>query len=97
MDLYDLYFLCGVLLIIASSSVVGDEGAEREHGHIKAIPQTNVKLFSPSDLGFRYDEQGQGIPAIKTKQDIQKAAKDAGITTTIVLIGHFAEFTLNTQ
>ncbi|KAH0428238.1 hypothetical protein CcaCcLH18_09128 [Colletotrichum camelliae] len=77
-------------------SLVGHEGVQRQHGFLKAIPKTNVKLFSPSDLAARYDEQGMRIAVNKNKDDVEKAAKAAGIPTTVVLVGNFAEFALNT-
>ncbi|KAH8784893.1 hypothetical protein F5883DRAFT_635875 [Diaporthe sp. PMI_573] len=42
-------------------SLVGDEGVDREYGFVKAIPKTNVKLFSPSDLGLRSGEEGSRL------------------------------------
>nr|XP_036586871.1 NmrA-like family protein (Rossmann-fold NAD(P)(+)-binding protein) [Colletotrichum truncatum]KAF6797428.1 NmrA-like family protein (Rossmann-fold NAD(P)(+)-binding protein) [Colletotrichum truncatum] len=77
-------------------SLVGHEGVQRQHGFVKAIPKTNVKLFSPSDLAARYDEQGMRIGVNKAKDEVERAAKEAGIPTTVVLIGNFAEFALNT-
>ncbi|KAK6209758.1 hypothetical protein QIS74_11342 [Colletotrichum tabaci] len=77
-------------------SLVGHEGVRRQHGFVKAIPKTNVKLFSPSDLAARYDEQGLRIGVNKEKDEVEKAAKAAGIPTTVVLVGNFAEFALNT-
>ncbi|KAI6084756.1 NmrA-like family protein [Hypoxylon rubiginosum] len=73
-------------------SLVGHEGVKRQHGFVKAIPSTNVKLFVPSDLGIRaFDEQGLQVPVNKTKAEVEKAAHDAGIPTTIVVLGCFAE------
>ncbi|KAI8243708.1 Eugenol synthase 1 [Colletotrichum sp. SAR 10_99] len=77
-------------------SLVGHEGVQRQHGFVKAIPKTNVKLLSPSDLAARYDEQGMRIAVNKNKDEVERAAKAAGITTTVVLVGNFAEFALNT-
>ncbi|GKT47814.1 isoflavone reductase IRL [Colletotrichum spaethianum] len=77
-------------------SLVGHEGVQRQHAFVKAIPKTNVKLFSPSDLAGRYDEQGLRIGVNKGKDEVEKAAKAAGIPTTVVLVGNFAEFALNT-
>ncbi|KAK1974278.1 hypothetical protein LZ30DRAFT_787107 [Colletotrichum cereale] len=77
-------------------SLVGHEGVQRQYGFVKAIPKTNVKLFSPSDLAGRYDEQGLKIGVNKAKDELEKAARAAGIPTTVVLIGNFAEFALNT-
>ncbi|TIC93497.1 Isoflavone reductase-like protein IRL [Colletotrichum higginsianum] len=76
-------------------SLVGDEGVGREHGFVKAIPRTNVKLFVPSDLGLRYGEEGLKVPIIKKKEELQEAVRQAGIPMTVVLIANFAEFTLN--
>ncbi|XXH00796.1 CDP-diacylglycerol--glycerol-3-phosphate 3-phosphatidyltransferase [Hypoxylon texense] len=73
-------------------SLVGHEGVRRQHGFVKAIPSTNVKLFVPSDLGIRaLDEQGLRVPVNKTKDEVERAAKDAGIPTTVVVLGCFAE------
>ncbi|GKT52982.1 NmrA-like family protein [Colletotrichum tofieldiae] len=77
-------------------SLVGHEGVQRQHGFVRAIPKTNVKLFSPSDLAGRYDEQGLKIGVNKAKDELEKASKAAGIPTTVVLVGNFAEFALNT-
>ncbi|KAK1992714.1 hypothetical protein LX36DRAFT_617136 [Colletotrichum falcatum] len=85
--------LQGVDIVI---SLVGHEGVERQHGFVRAIPKTNVKLFSPSDLAGRYDEQGLRIGVNKAKHELEKASRAAGIPTTVVLIGNFAEFALNT-
>ncbi|KAL3292608.1 NmrA-like family protein [Colletotrichum asianum] len=77
-------------------SLVGHEGVQRQHGFVKAFPKTNVKLFSPSDLAARYDGQGMRIAVNKNKDEVERAAKAAGIPTTVVLVGNFAEFALNT-
>ncbi|KAK2678580.1 hypothetical protein RAB80_007320 [Fusarium oxysporum f. sp. vasinfectum] len=77
-------------------SLVGDEGTERQHGFVKAIPRTNVQLFCPSDFCLRYCEQGMRIPCMKAKANVEKASKDAGIPTSVIHVGNFAEFTLNT-
>ncbi|KAI0157914.1 NmrA-like family protein [Hypoxylon sp. FL1284] len=72
--------------------LVGHEGVQRQHGFVKAIPKTNVKLFVPSDLGLTpLDEQGRRVPVNKTKAELEKAAKDAGIPTTTVVLSCFAE------
>ncbi|KAJ5167086.1 NmrA-like family protein [Penicillium canariense] len=72
-------------------SLVGQEGITRQHGLVNAIPQTNVKLFVPSDLAFRCDEQGLQIAVNRGKIEVEEAAKRKGIPTTIVLPGLFAE------
>ncbi|RMZ36997.1 nmrA-like family protein [Aspergillus flavus] len=77
-------------------SLVGDEGTDRQYGFVKAIPRTNVQLFSPSDFCLRYCEQGMRIPCMKAKAKVEKASKDAGIPTTVIHVGNFAEFTLST-
>lgn len=48
----------------------------------------------PSDLGLRYGEEGMVIPVLKQKEDVQEAARKAGIPLTVILIANFAEFTL---
>ncbi|ETS75035.1 hypothetical protein PFICI_13519 [Pestalotiopsis fici W106-1] len=77
-------------------SLVGHEGVSRQHAFIKAIPKTNVKLFVPSDLAARYEEQGLRIGVNAAKEAIELAAKRASIPMTIVLPGNFAEFALGT-
>ncbi|KAI1414491.1 NmrA-like family protein [Hypoxylon sp. FL1857] len=77
-------------------SLVGHEGVKRQHAFVKAIPNTNVKLFVPSDLGLRMsDEQGLRVPVNKAKHEVEEAAKKAGIPTTVVLIGCCAESTFS--
>lgn len=76
---------------------MGHDGVERQHAFVKAIPHTNIRLFSPSDLAARYDEQGLQIPVNKAKGEVERAARQAGIPTTVVLPGNFAEFALNTK
>jgi hypothetical protein len=49
----------------------------------------------PSDLGFRVDEQGQQIPVFKNKDEVEKAAKDADMPTTLIWPGGMAESTLS--
>ena len=79
-----------------SRALVGHEGVKRQHNLVKAIPHANVKLFVPSDLAARYDEQGLRIPVNESKDEVERAAKRANIPTTVVLPGNFAEFALNT-
>jgi hypothetical protein len=66
----------------------------KQHSFIKAIPSTNVKLFVPSDLAFRADKQGLRIPAIRDKDEVEEAAKAAGVPTAVVLVGAFTESAL---
>ncbi|XEV07472.1 hypothetical protein FSHL1_012759 [Fusarium sambucinum] len=75
-------------------SLVGDSGVDAEQGFVRAIPRTQVKLFVPSDLGLRYGEEGMLIPLLRKKEDVQEAARQAGIPLTVILIANFAEFTL---
>ncbi|KAI0971274.1 NAD(P)-binding protein [Xylaria arbuscula] len=72
-------------------SFAGREAVSAQHGFVKAIPSTNVKLFVPSDLAFRVDAQGLTIPVNKAKQEVENAAKAAGIPTAVVLVGAFTE------
>jgi hypothetical protein len=58
---------------------------------VKAIPRTNVKLFVPSDIAHRVDEQGLLIPVNKAKFEVEEAAKQARIPTTVVLPVFFTE------
>lgn len=51
----------------------------------------------PSDLGLRYGEQGMLIPLLKKKEDVQEAARQAGIPLTVILIANFAEYTLGSM
>ncbi|KAK5738938.1 hypothetical protein LTR17_005664 [Elasticomyces elasticus] len=67
-----------------------------EHELLKAIPHTSVRLFSPSDLAARYDEEGLSLPVNASKARVEASARDAGIPVTIVLPGNFAEFALAT-
>ncbi|KAJ5764730.1 hypothetical protein N7520_004289 [Penicillium odoratum] len=76
--------------------LVGHGGVILEHHFIEAIPKTQVKLFVPSDLAARYDEQGNRIPVNRNKFEVEKAARQAGIPTTVVLPGNFVEFALST-
>lgn len=77
------------------SSLVGHEGVTKQYNFIQAIPKTNVKLFVPSDLGYRVDEKMATIPVLKAKAGVEKASKDAGIPTTVVLPGNLAESTFD--
>ncbi|KAJ9111215.1 hypothetical protein QFC22_006590 [Naganishia vaughanmartiniae] len=77
-------------------SLVGHEGVERQHAFVEALPKTSVKLFVPSDLAARYDEQGLRVPVNAAKDKVEKRAKELGIPLTIVLPGNFAEFALST-
>ncbi|KAK5731374.1 hypothetical protein LTR15_001314 [Elasticomyces elasticus] len=77
-------------------SLVGHDGIESQHELLKAIPHTSVRLFSPSDLAARYDEEGLSLPVNASKARVEAAARDAGIPVTIVLPGNFAEFALAT-
>jgi uncharacterized protein YbjT (DUF2867 family) len=79
-----------------SSCLVGHGGIPLEHHFVEAIPKTQVKLFVPSDLAARYDAQGNSIPVNRHKSEVEKAAREAGIPTTVVLPGNFAEFALTT-
>lgn len=36
------------------------------------------------------------MPCMKAKAKVEKASKDAGIPTTVIHVGNFAEFTLST-
>ncbi|KAI3058766.1 hypothetical protein CBS147353_10659 [Aspergillus niger] len=77
-------------------SLVGHGGVTLQHALVKAIPRTKVKLFVPSDLAARYDEQGLRVPVNRAKLEVENAARAAGIPVTVVLPGNFAEFALNT-
>lgn len=78
------------------SCLVGHGGVPLQHHFVEAIPKTQVKLFVPSDLAARYDEQGNSIPVNRHKSEVEKAAHTARIPTTVVLPGNFAEFALST-
>ncbi|KAI0465551.1 NAD(P)-binding protein [Xylaria cf. heliscus] len=78
-----------IVLSFAARDVV-----PKQQNFIKAIPSTNVKLFVPSDLAFRVDEQGLQIPANKAKQEVENAAKAAGVPIAVVLVGAFTESAL---
>ncbi|KAJ5632087.1 hypothetical protein N7490_008426 [Penicillium lividum] len=76
-------------------SLVGQKGVEIQYAFVKALPHTDVKLFVPSDLAFRCDEQGLRVGVNKMKDQVEKAAEAAGIPMTIVLPGLFAESALS--
>ena len=73
---------------------MGQAGIEKQAAFIKAIPNTNVKLFSPSDLGYKIEGHRAQMPALAAKATIEQAARDAGIPTTVIRPGNFAESTL---
>lgn len=77
-------------------SLVGREDIPLQHAFIQAIPHTNVQLFVPSDLAFRCDEQGLRIGVNKEKDDVERAAREAGIAVCVILPCVFAESGLNT-
>ncbi|PWY81596.1 NAD(P)-binding protein [Aspergillus sclerotioniger CBS 115572] len=96
-DVEDQYALVGALKgIDIVISLVGHEGVSRQHHLVTAITKSDVQLFVPSDLAARYDEQGMRIPVNHAKGTVETAAKEAGIATTVVLPGNFAEFALST-
>lgn len=68
----------------------------RQHHLVNAITHSDVRLFVPSDLAARYDAEGLSVPVNAAKMKVEEAAKEAGIATTIVLPGNFAEFVLST-
>ncbi|KAJ5730907.1 uncharacterized protein N7483_005415 [Penicillium malachiteum] len=76
-------------------SLVGQSGVKLQHAFVEALPHTSVKLFVPSNLAFRCDEQGLRVPVNREKNKVEKAASAAGIPMTIVLPGLFAESALN--
>ncbi|CAG8020681.1 unnamed protein product [Penicillium salamii] len=84
-------------LMLLSSCLVGHGGVLLQHHFVEAIPKTQVKLFVPSNLAARYDEQGNTIPVNRQKSEVETAARQAGIPTTVILPGNFAEFALNTS
>jgi hypothetical protein len=81
---------------VTSSSLVGHEGVTRQHHLVDAITHSDVRLFVPSDLAARYDAEGLTVLVNAAKMKVEGAAKKAGIATTIVLPGNFAEFVLST-
>lgn len=82
--------------MLLPSCLVGHSGVPLQHHFVKAIPKTQVKLFVPSDLAARYDEQGNSIPVNRHKSEVERAARLAGIPITVILPGNFAEFALCT-
>ncbi|KAK4926119.1 hypothetical protein LTR66_016369 [Elasticomyces elasticus] len=82
--------------MLLSSCLVGHSGVPLQHHFVEAIPKTQVKLFVPSDLAARYDEQGNSIPVNRHKSEVERAARLAGIPITVILPGNFAEFALCT-
>jgi hypothetical protein len=83
------------MLTVRSRSLVG-HGVTRQLSLVNAIPKTNVRLFVPSDLAARYDEQGLRIPVNHAKDEVERPARAADIPVTVVLTGNFAEFALAT-
>ncbi|GLI82144.1 hypothetical protein PoHVEF18_010545 [Penicillium ochrochloron] len=77
-------------------SLVGREDIPLQHAFIQAIPHTDVQLFVPSDLAFRCDEQGLRIDVNKEKDNVERAAREAGVATCVILPCVFAESGLNT-
>jgi uncharacterized protein YbjT (DUF2867 family) len=61
---------------------------KKQHAFIKAIPETDVKLFSPSHLTVRHEEQGLSISINHAKYAVERAAKEAGIPTTVIIPGN---------
>ena len=78
------------------SCLVGHGGVPLEHHFVQAIPKTQVQLFVPSELAARYDEQGNRIPVNRNKVEVEMAAHQSGVSTTVILPGNFAEFALST-
>ncbi|KAF7525632.1 hypothetical protein G7054_g11008 [Neopestalotiopsis clavispora] len=76
-------------------SCVGRDDIMRQQAFIEALPHTKVRLFVPSNLGYRCDESGRRIPMRKMKQDIEDAAVARGIPIAIVVPGSFAESTFS--
>ncbi|EGU86963.1 hypothetical protein FOXB_02519 [Fusarium oxysporum f. sp. conglutinans Fo5176] len=74
--------------------IVMGQGCRRGARLRPGYPRTQVQLFVPSDLGLRYGEEGMLIPLLKKKEDVQEAARQAGIPLTVILIANFAEYTL---
>lgn len=85
-----------LMLVYLYRSLVGREDIRLQHAFIQAIPHTDVQLFVPSDLAFRCDEQGLRISVNKEKDDVERAAREAGVATCVILPGVFAESGLNT-
>lgn len=83
------------MLIDLPSSLVGQEGVPLQHHLVAAIAKTKVKLFVPSDLGFRCDEEGRRIPVMGAKSAIEDAAREAGIPMTVIWPGVLAESSLS--
>lgn len=65
-----------------------------QHHFAEAIPKTKVQLFVPSDLAASYDKQGNQITVNRNKLEVEKAARQAVISATVVVPGTFAEFAL---
>ncbi|KAK8094759.1 hypothetical protein PG997_001444 [Apiospora hydei] len=72
--------------------ITGQTGVPLQHAFVKAIPQAkDVKLFVPSDFAWRHSPQGLRVLVNKVKDEVERAARDAGIPTIVVLPGGFAE------
>lgn len=77
-------------------SLVGHEGITRQLALVEALPHTNVKLFVPSNMSHEIDEDGMRLPVNKAKVDVEKAAKEAGVSLATVLPGYLVESSLAT-
>jgi hypothetical protein len=80
----------------SSSSLVGHQGIASQHELVKAIPHTDVQLFVPSDLSYKVESDIMKIPALRAKAEVEQAAKNAGISMTIVCPGNLVESTFAT-
>ncbi|KAH7076340.1 hypothetical protein BKA63DRAFT_542365 [Paraphoma chrysanthemicola] len=76
-------------------SLVGPNDVNKQYAFIKAIPETDVKLFSPSHLTVRHEEQGLGISINRAKYSVERVTRESGIPITVILPGNCAEFALN--
>lgn len=84
-----LTFLIGHFIL---RCLQGKEGVVVQHKLIKPFLAAGVRLFVPSELAIKYtDTEYRAVPWNKLKLDVQIALREAGITTTSVLSGAFAE------
>ena len=78
------------------SSLVGQPAIASQFAMLKAIPHTQVKLFVPSELGSNLTPVQSKIGPLNSKDAVSRAAKKAGIPTTLIWPGSLVESTFAT-
>ncbi|KAH6957483.1 hypothetical protein DER45DRAFT_632392 [Fusarium avenaceum] len=77
-------------------SLVGHQNVNHQFALISALPHTDVRLFVPSDLAHKMTQEQMLIPNLRVKLEVEQAARDAGLPTTVVRPGNLVESTLST-